>query len=286
MFRCTECNAEYKYKPEYCDCGNNTFDEIPEQIQTPQTVNINAGQIISILIFVLCLLLAIMPWTLPEKTKSSENKNIKLEKSETQIPDIEKIWNNASIKQEPEIIFEKPKPIPEPQAVKVIQNQPKEKENETVKIKQAAPKPQKQQRQVSTPVQKTTKTELPKQTQTTIPKQQTVIKKTEPVVEKPVMDKTAFENYKNGLRLALLSKLDLVKVNGEGECAVKFSVSESGKLLNRGFLYQSNNKSVNDQVYYMLMRVPSYKNPPKGYNGEVIKLKFYINNGYYEISFL
>lgn len=284
MFRCSECNAEYKYKPEYCDCGNNTFDEIPDQIQTPQTVNINAGQIISILIFVLCLLLAIMPWTLPEKTKSSENKNIKLEKSETQIPDIEKIWNNASIKQEPEMIFEKPKPIPEPQAVKVIQNQPKI--NETVKRKQAAPKPQKQQKQVSPPVQKTTKTELPKQTQTTIPKQQTVIKKTEPVVEKPVMDKTAFENYKNGLRLALLSKLDLVKINGEGECAIKFSVSESGKLLNRGFLYQSNNKSVNDQVYYMLMRVPSYKNPPKGYNGEVIKLKFYINNGYYEISFL
>ncbi len=28
MFRCTECQAEYETKPDYCDCGNDTFDEI------------------------------------------------------------------------------------------------------------------------------------------------------------------------------------------------------------------------------------------------------------------
>ena len=28
MFKCKECGCEYDKKPDYCDCGNNTFDEI------------------------------------------------------------------------------------------------------------------------------------------------------------------------------------------------------------------------------------------------------------------
>jgi len=28
MFKCKECGSEYEIKPDYCDCGNNTFDEI------------------------------------------------------------------------------------------------------------------------------------------------------------------------------------------------------------------------------------------------------------------
>ena len=27
MFRCTECNAEYTQCPDFCDCGNDTFEE-------------------------------------------------------------------------------------------------------------------------------------------------------------------------------------------------------------------------------------------------------------------
>lgn len=30
MYRCTECNTEYTKCPEYCDCGNDTFEEIVE----------------------------------------------------------------------------------------------------------------------------------------------------------------------------------------------------------------------------------------------------------------
>ena len=30
MYRCTECQAEYQEYPEYCDCGNDTFEEIYE----------------------------------------------------------------------------------------------------------------------------------------------------------------------------------------------------------------------------------------------------------------
>ncbi len=29
MYKCTECQTEYDIKPDYCDCGNDTFIEVP-----------------------------------------------------------------------------------------------------------------------------------------------------------------------------------------------------------------------------------------------------------------
>ena len=34
MFRCKECGTEFDVKPDYCDCGNDTFDEIVGQIES------------------------------------------------------------------------------------------------------------------------------------------------------------------------------------------------------------------------------------------------------------
>lgn len=31
MYRCTECQAEYQEYPEFCDCGNDTFEEVYEE---------------------------------------------------------------------------------------------------------------------------------------------------------------------------------------------------------------------------------------------------------------
>ena len=31
MYKCSDCGAEYKVKPDYCDCGNNSFIEIKEE---------------------------------------------------------------------------------------------------------------------------------------------------------------------------------------------------------------------------------------------------------------
>ena len=28
MFKCKECGTEYQTKPDYCDCGNDTFEEV------------------------------------------------------------------------------------------------------------------------------------------------------------------------------------------------------------------------------------------------------------------
>ena len=100
------------------------------------------------------------------------------------------------------------------------------------------------------------------------------------------MNSSEFLKYKGEIRSALLAKLNVTAIQGSGECAVEFSLDSTGKLLNRNFIYKSSNKTVNDEVYLMLMRLPYYKQPPKYYNGEKIKLKFYFNNGYYEITFI
>lgn len=100
------------------------------------------------------------------------------------------------------------------------------------------------------------------------------------------MNPSEFLNYKGSIRSALLAKLNVAAVQGSGDCAVEFSLDNSGKLINRNFIYKSQNKSVNDEVYLMLMRLPYYKTPPAHYKGEKIKLKFLFNNGYYEITFI
>ena len=28
MYKCSECGTEFEIKPDYCDCGNNTFEQI------------------------------------------------------------------------------------------------------------------------------------------------------------------------------------------------------------------------------------------------------------------
>ncbi|MBR1461707.1 TonB C-terminal domain-containing protein [bacterium] len=38
MYKCSECGAEYEVKPEYCDCGNDTFEEIAPA-PSVQTIN-------------------------------------------------------------------------------------------------------------------------------------------------------------------------------------------------------------------------------------------------------
>ncbi len=290
MFRCTDCNAEYKIKPDYCDCGNNTFEEVPQAAKSFKAIP--ARQIVSIVIFIFCLILAIIPWTIPDKKPQKQPAEPqKSEKPAPAIPNIDKIWNNTVKKSEPAGNIPAPEILKDVQpetttSQQTIQKKVQEKKSAAKSSAQGKPvKPAAPSAQKTSPHKPSTKTTAPDKKQTAAP----VPKNTAQTQQKPqkhVMDKTEFENYKNSIRLALLSKLDLVKISGKGECAIKFSLAQNGKLLNRGFIYQSNNKSLNDQIYYMLMRLPVYRTPPEGYNGEVIKLKFYIDNGAYEISFI
>ena len=93
------------------------------------------------------------------------------------------------------------------------------------------------------------------------------------------------DRYKGSLRQALFSKLAVTSIQGVGNCEIEFSVDKSGKLLNRRFSKLSENKSLNDAVYNMLMSVPQYSPPPTEYNGEKIRISFSFDNGYYEVSY-
>ena len=43
MFRCVECGCEYEVKPEYCDCGNDTFEQVKEsKPEIKPSININS----------------------------------------------------------------------------------------------------------------------------------------------------------------------------------------------------------------------------------------------------
>ena len=316
MFRCRECGCEFKEKPDYCDCGNNTFDEILPQKSAIDIPDIR--QIVSVLIFVLCLILAIIPWTIPDKPQTQEKIVKKAQPAAQKIPDIEDIWNDKLPKAAAPVQKPAPAPVkvqPEPAAPKPVQKQTTVVKKQTPAKKTTAPKkvttkkttpvktqtskpaakPTASQKQTKPAQQaKTTQNKPPKVVekvaqQVSQPKQtkKTVQpKKTQEAKPKPV-DKTPLINYKNELRIALLAKLNVPNVTGTGDCAVSFSIdTATGKLLNRNFIYKSSNKSVNDEVYYMLMRLPYFKKPPSLYKGETIKMKFYFNNGYYEISFL
>lgn len=327
MFRCTDCDAEYKIKPDYCECGNDKFIEREDKPEIKPLRDIDdepqhhkktsSGDIVSIAIFVICLILAIIPWLIPSKpTDKTPSEQNKIETPVKDIPSIDKIWNDAPPRQiqQPEKIetpvekfIESVEKIVAPTPVKV-EKKPQQTLT-TSKSKQTQAQQVKKQAKQQTTTSKTT-TQAPQQktkqetkaTTTSKPQaqaqtqqqtqqvkkveqsQQTQVKSQTPA--KPKMEAKAFQTYKNGIRLELMSRLDLVKIKGSGTCEVKFSVDSTGKLINRNFVYQSGNKSMDDQIYLMLMRLPSYRVPPANYNDEVIKIKFTVDNGAYEVSFI
>ena len=76
-----------------------------------------------------------------------------------------------------------------------------------------------------------------------------------------------------------------MNVKGNGICGVEFTIDSTGKLTNRAFTFQSENKTVNDEVYHALMLTPRYSPPPSSYNGQLIKIVFEFGNGSYRARF-
>lgn len=294
MYRCKECQAEYKDKVEYCDCGNNTFDYIADLPQTKtetkktfvKTDSLKTkGEIVSIAFFVICIILSILIWAFAGNTVSEEKKPktsvSKQQVTNKNIPNIDKIWDNTplyqpvqqtqSLEQQSEVttrIIEQKPVTPTPaENLRPVKNPPK-------KIQ---PPPKQQPKQKNTQV---TPKVPPTPTQVSQPKPKTIIPEYNP--NDPELLK-----YKNLLRAALFSKFAVGSIQGSGSCVIEFSINrQTGKLENRTFVQKSDNKALNDAVYYMLMSVPKYNVPPASYHGEKIRMKFYINNGNYEISFI
>jgi len=289
MYICKECGQQYKIKPEYCDCGNDEFQE-PETIKTvaPKKL-VKAGvSPFAILFFVICVVLSlIILFGFNPKNQNNEIKTPKVIQTKSEIPAIDTLWVE---------------PVPKGDITEVI-SKPTVKEKTIQQIKKVSTKkttsvnvkPSKSN--VTTNKNTTAKTAkkntTPNKTQENNP--QTAPKITTnsatTTVKKTVTNDSAKKNnqelynYKIQLRQALFSKLSVVSIQGSGQCGIEFSIDSTGKLINRRFTYQSENKTVNDEVYKMLMRLPKYYPPPLGYNGEKIKMVFSFDYGNYSINY-
>lgn len=134
MYICRECKAEYKEKVEYCDCGNNTFDCVPDNVEAVKTPTPSAkksltleekSELVSRVFFALCIILSAIVWSIPVGKASKKPANsqapAKVQSVETKsIPSIDKIWNDT--------------PLYQPKA-----QQPRQKQSQLDKIREEIP---------------------------------------------------------------------------------------------------------------------------------------------------
>ena len=273
MYKCNECGAEYKTKPEYCDCGNDEFTEIVSEkksIVKTKTSFLKAHNIspFALIFFILCLILSVLVllfFANPKEQNSTQEQHKTIVKEKHNIPNIDTFWNNTPVKKE---------------EVKTVEQQPQQ---EIVEVVQIIEKPRPV---VQNNVQKVQKQTTKKTTPQTSKPTQTKVNKTTQKTQTKTTNITNTQevyNYKIRLRNALFSHLQAGAIQGKGKCGIEFSVNQNGKLINRAFTFQSDNKSLNDEVYKMMMRMPTYSPPPSGYKGEKIKITFDFDNGDYEV---
>ena len=289
MYICTECGAQYKEKPEFCDCGNDTFEEVNGVNVSDSSVTggalfypkepLNKSEILSRVIFAVFMVLSVLVLLFfPKITPKPEQQQnpVVVNEHHSDIPDISSFW----IDSKPQVVEE---PVQEPFIVNEVKKitqvivkqrpEPKKIEVKTVKNKQAAVK-----QQVVKPQSSKSQTQSVAK-----PIQQPVVK------PKPAPSRSldyAMLNYRSALRMKLLSNLNMSEVDGTGKCGIEFAVDSTGKLTERGFTFRSDNTSVNDAIYKMLMRTPYFNPPPDSYDGRKFKLTFSLGNGSYEISFV
>ena len=315
MFKCKDCGSEYKEKPDYCDCGNDTFDEIKDETigtidkteetktqQQKESDNIKPKSKktekpiktdkISLLIFAVCLILSIIILFFPVNTPvNTDNIKENNEQNIISIPSVNSIWDNSiPVVQKTEL----PKTEPVSSEETVVKKNPKVNEN-TDNKKDLNTTPAKSETPKITKVKLTKNTTVkPKQTDSSVPKKQNeqITKQTQKptTTVKPTSNTNNTQNeislnsYKIGLRNKIGSHIDFASVVGDGACAVTFKIDVNGKLINRKFVQQSENTSLNDAVYNAMLAVPNYKTPPSTYKDNTLKLSVKFISGNFEVS--
>lgn len=293
MFKCIDCEKNYDKKPDYCECGNNVFAEFGEKKREAAPF-VMPFSYFSLAIFLSCIILSILTvfflgngWI--NNTVETNQKNVKVVQSN--VPDIEKVWKSNPNRKVPTTDIEVKQEEKTPETVVNVPIAPKTQVQK--QIKQTPVKIVKST--VSKPATKTTKntTQVAKAKPQATSSQQSknVASKTESQVQKPQTSQTneaiaELNKYKTALRKALFFNLEVLTIQGQGDCIIEFNIDDSGKLINRGFYKTSDNVSVNNAVYKMMMKLPQYYPPPPSYKGAKLRLKFSFDNGSYEINYI
>lgn len=113
MYRCTECNKEYEICPDFCDCGNDTFEEIFEEntddyyeqqpVKKQRTISAEEAEEIlreekdkkkAIITIAVSLLLAIIVLFLPPYRQKKIAK-VKKQNTNVQLPQLQAYWDDT-----------------------------------------------------------------------------------------------------------------------------------------------------------------------------------------------
>lgn len=226
MFKCKECGTEYDTKPDFCDCGNDTFEEIAVPVQKapveeeqpaykgtvqPPKQDVHPAQkntdIISPLIFLFCITLAVIVLFFvgnpKQEDKLNSQKTEETPKQTINLPSIDSLWNNSTTgiinneKSKTKQVVQKPEqqPIPvQPQPVQVAQipvtpivQKPQNVQQTTKPVAKSEPKKTQVQTVVQKPKQTTaTQTKPAASTTTAKPAQQATSQK--PAIPKTTQD--------------------------------------------------------------------------------------------------
>lgn len=136
MYKCKECGAKYEQKPDYCECGNDTFVKLvpksdPAKVTSEQDIDIDSGledfrtyddyesnnkqhnefnelstqnnNVFSFLIFVFCIILAFVILFFIGNPKNETKKDTQKEETAQQtreIPALDSFWDNTLVKVE------------------------------------------------------------------------------------------------------------------------------------------------------------------------------------------
>ncbi len=324
MFKCKECGSEYKEKPDYCDCGNDTFDEIKEVTvnvsdktevtethkesqpqQQKETDNIETKPAktekpvktdkISLIIFIICLILSFVVLIFPVNTSvKTDNTTSDEVQNSGSIPAINSIWDNsAPVVQKTELPKTSPVSSEKTEEKKnyKINNDVDKKITNTTSANSLTPKnnnvnPVKNSNVKPKPTNKVEQTKQNDKITTPAPKQKPISTPTSQTTSNTnkVQNEISLNSYKVALRNKIASNIDFASIVGDGTCAITFKIDANGKLVNRNFAQQSENTSLNDAVYNAMLAVPNYKTPPSTYKNTTLKLVVKFVSGNFEVS--
>ena len=318
MYKCTECGLEFEIKPEYCDCGNDEFtvfgNEILSEIVQPNPEAMEDAKPemtdtmdneresnnipdkkesfslpyspLALAFFMVCMVLSLLilfawnPVNTTEEIVEIEQKVLE----NKQIPSIDKLWKRVNV-EDAKVIVER-KTLP-PKTTIVTLNKvnnstkPIKKQN-TLKTTKPASAPQVANKTQTSSIQKPQ--EDAQKIMEAKRKAEAEALAAAEKARKSAIAKQELANYKINLRNEIGRKIDFTRVIGDGNCVISFKLDSSGKLINRAFIEQSSNITLNNAVYNAVMATPSYNSPPSAYNNEVLKLNIRFMNGNFAIT--
>lgn len=234
MYKCTECNAIFEQCPDFCDCGNDIFMEITEEISvqnTTSTVYVEPKQqakprkkkklseeekqelkemaedkkkaMMTIYIsLALCFVILVAPPYIETKTEIAKKQHIQ---KQIKIPNVNSFWDDTLPSAHRKESLEDSLPLLNDS----FGNIPMELHNYLIRIG---------------------------------------------------------EEFNNNWTKSI--------IKGEGECKIQFTINKDGIIDNKKIIHKSNNETLDDSILLTLSKMTNLEVPPKDYKGERIILSF------------